>query len=220
MVQLIDRRSFLTAGATAGAITIAGCGQDSESSESETEDGETNSTEGGSETDDSTGAEETQSEVDAGDDGASFDLNLTVGELPDAFESLTVEFTGFSFFSTTGSTVSWESEPVQADLVEVASSGGSIDLMETNVPADEYDSIDYFITVTDTTMSGDDGEQTFRGEEDGEVDGEFGRGDGAGQDSLDINSGGSVTVTAEMSIQDAFDWDWKFEVSHSIDRES
>ncbi len=38
---------------------------------------------------------------DTGDNGASLDLNLTVGELPDAFESLRVEFSGFSLFTET-----------------------------------------------------------------------------------------------------------------------
>lgn len=217
MVRLIDRRSFLAAGATAGVVTIAGCGQDSGSTETENGDEETDGPDTPGGTDDSIDGEEmTTEESSGGDDGASFDLDLTVDQLPDAFESLTIEFTGLSFFTMTGSTITRDSDPVQVDLTDLAASGASTDLMETSVPADEYDSSTYFIAVTDTTMSSDDSEQTFRSEEDGEVIAGFKK----ATEGLEVGSGESITLTAQVSVQDAFDYDWKFNIGFSIDRES
>jgi len=118
-------------------------------------------------------------------------------------------------FSMTGSTVSFESSPVQVDLAELASSGASTDLMEATVPVDEYDNITYFIAVTDTAMSNDDGEQTFRSGEDGEVLSNL-----TEPDSFDVESGESITLTVQMSVEDAFDYDWKFMTEFSVDRES
>jgi len=90
----IDRRAIApTAGATAGVIPIAGCGQASESTEAENSEADTDESETSSGNDDSTGGGETPteelSEEESGDsDGASFDLDLTGGQFPDAFESL------------------------------------------------------------------------------------------------------------------------------------
>lgn len=215
MVRLIDRRSFLAAGATAGAVTIAGCGQDSGSTETGDDETDGPDTPGG--TDDSMDGEETTTEGSSGGgDGASFDVDLAVDQLPDAFESLTIEFTGIEFFTMTGSTITRDSDPVQVDLAELASSGASTDLMETSVPADEYDSSTYLIAVTETTMSSDDSEQTFRSEEDGEVTAGF---KGA-TEGLEVASGESITLTGQLSVQDAFDYDWKFQMEFSVDRES
>lgn len=213
---MIDRRSFLAAGASASVVTVAGCAQDGDSNGNE--DGD-ESDGGGSDGSDSSDGDDgggtDGSETSDGGDGAAFDLDLAVDQLPDAFESLVVEFTGFEFFSMTGQTLTFESDPVQVDLAELAASGGSTDLMETTVPAGEYDNITYFIAVTDTTVSGGEGEQTFRSGEDGEVLSNL-----TEPDAFVIEAGESITLTAQLSVEDAFDYDWKFATGFSVDRES
>ena len=202
MVRSIDRRSFLAAGATAGVVTIAGCGQDSGATETE-------NTEAGTD-------ESNTSDGNNGSTGsASFDLDVTVDDLefPDAFESLSVEFTGFKLLDVGDSTVTRESDPVQFDLAELASSGESVDLIETTVPAGEYPSINYFITATDSTMSSGDGEQTFN---DGEILGVSG--------GLTIKASDSITFTPYLLVSEGFENDWRIGTgitpSEDIERQS
>ncbi|MBX0287802.1 hypothetical protein EGH22_15810 [Halomicroarcula sp. F28] len=211
MVRLLDRRSFLAAGATAGVVTIAGCGQDSGAPETE-------NTEAGTDEPGTTCEE-------SNDGSASFDLDITADQLPDAFESISVEFTGFELSDVDGCTVTRESDPVQFDLDQVEAgfdwSEGSIDLMETDVPPGEYDSITYFITVTDTTLSSGDGEQTFQTNEDGRVPGILWD---SGGNSLRIEAGESITITPQLTVQEGFSYDWrmgsKFDTQESLDRQS
>lgn len=73
MVRLIDRRSFLAAGATAGVVTIAGCAQDSGT---ETENG-TNNSSGSDGPDDST-----DSAGDGAPSGDSGSNEFAVNECP------------------------------------------------------------------------------------------------------------------------------------------
>jgi len=233
MVRSIDRRSFLAAGATAGVVTIAGCGQDSGATESENTEAGTDETDTTDGNNGSTGTEEMTAEgttCEASNDGtddASFDLDVVVDKLPDAFESLSAEFTGFKLSDVDGCTVTRESDPVQLDLAELASDRvmmedmETMDLMETTVPAGEYDSITYFLTVTDTTTSSGDGEQTFRSDEDGEVPGVLAE---PGENSLDIEAGESITITPELYVQEWINYDWsmgsRFDTRESIDRQS
>jgi hypothetical protein len=67
----------------------------------------------------------------------------------------------------------------------------------------------------DRAENGEETTETVSDEENGEVLKDF-----SDPDALAIESGGSVTLTAELSVQDAFDYDWKFAVGHSRDRES
>lgn len=220
MDTMIDRRSFLATGATASIITIAGCAQDGDSDENEDGDGGSDGSDtsddgdgGSSDTDDGGGSD--GSDSSDGGDGASFDLDLTVDQLPDAFESLVIEFTGFDTFSMTGQTQTFESDPVEVDLAELAASGGSTDLMETTLPAGEYDNFDYFIEVIDTTLSSGEGEQTFRTDENPEVHDSLNE-----PDAFVVEAGESITLTAQLSVEDAYDYDWKFIANSSVDRES
>jgi len=203
------RREVLGTLSVVAGFMLAGCSSDGGDSDDTGDDGDSSGDDGGE--GDDTGDDGDGSGNDGGE-GASLDLNLTVGELPDAFESLTVEFSGFSLFTATGSTIERESDPVQADLTALAASGDVMDLTEASVPADRYDNIRMFIAVTEATVSDDDSEQTFRSGEDGEVLNDF-----SDPDFLEIASGDAVTVTSDISVEDAFDYDWKFQVSSSFD---
>jgi hypothetical protein len=160
-------------------------------------------------------------ESNGGSDGASFDLDVTVDQLPDAFGSLSIEFTGFELFDICGNTVTRENDPGQLDQVELASGEASMDLLETTVPAEGYDSITYFITVTDTTMSSGDSEQTFRSNEDSGVPGSLAE---PGESSLDIEAGESITITPQLYVQESFNYDWTigsgFDTRVGLDRQS
>jgi len=102
MVRSLNRRSFLTAGATAGLVTIAGCGQDSGAG------------------DENAGAGTEEPDGDRG--SASFALDIIAGNQPNEFESLIIELTGFELRrDNDDSTVTREIEPVRVDLINLDS---------------------------------------------------------------------------------------------------
>ena len=214
MVRSLNRRSFLTAGATAGLVTIAGCGQDSGAADENA----------GAGTDEPEITDETPSEEPDGDRGSvSFVLDIIAGIPPNEFESLIIELTGFELRrDNDDSTVTREIDPVRVDLINLASTDGRESIMEATVPAGDYNGIWYFATVPDYTLSNGDGDQTFFNNENPEAHGTMTE---PGKTYVSLEDGDSVTIIPVADVREyggSDDWILTFEWRSpgSFERES
>lgn len=228
MNQWTGRRQFLASAATVGALSVAGCSQDGGSDdegedEDEEDEAEATGTDGSG--GDGTGADGEMENM--GDDGSvdtpastpaetgdvSFDLNVDVSNQSNSdisdFESLRVQFSGFELQRRDGSRVQRERQPMELDLTTLAGEGET-DLMETTIPAGEYDMARFYVSVLDfATKSGEDESLPFENSD--PMNKEIGV-----MGPYEATSGSSITFNILLSVSKTFTGDaWEFNAGYS-----